>query len=104
MRWCTSALASQRVPRPSSRSFLAYGIYFGLTEPVERAWVAALAPAERSGSAFGFYHGAVGLVALPASLLFGLVYQTVGPAAAFGLGSILAVSAAVLLLRVPSEA
>ncbi len=84
--------------------FLAYGIYFGLTEPVERAWVAALAPAGRSGSAFGFYHGAIGLVALPASLLFGLVYETVGPEAAFGLGSILAVSAAVLLLGVPSEA
>ncbi len=82
--------------------FLIYGIYFGLTEPVERAWVAALAPADSRGGAFGFFHGAVGLTALPASLLFGALYTTLGPAAAFGTGAALAVTATVLLMRVPS--
>ncbi|MDH3307702.1 MAG: MFS transporter [Acidimicrobiia bacterium] len=84
--------------------FLAYGIYFGLTEPVERAWVASLAPASGRGGAFGMYHGAVGITALPASLLFGLIYATAGPAAAFGTGSALAMVAVVLLLRVPGPA
>lgn len=84
--------------------FLAYGIYFGLTEPVERAWVATLAPEESRGSAFGFYHGAIGLTALPASLLFGVIYATAGPAAAFGVGAALAVVATALLLRVPATA
>lgn len=82
--------------------FLAYGIYFGLTEPVERAWIASLAPKESRGSAFGFYHGAIGLTALPSSLIFGLIYATAGPAAAFGTGAGLALIAAALLLRVPS--
>lgn len=84
--------------------FLGYGVYFGLTEPVERAWVASLAPQESRGSAFGFYHGAIGLTALPASLMFGLIYATAGPAAAFGVGAALALVATALLLRVPKTA
>ena len=82
--------------------FLGYGVYFGLTEPVERAWVATLAPEESRGSAFGFYHGAIGLTALPASLIFGFIYATAGPAVAFGTGAGLAVVATTLLLRVPA--
>ena len=84
--------------------FLGYGVYFGLTEPVERAWVASLAPQESRGSAFGFYHGAIGLTALPASLMFGVIYATAGPAAAFGVGAALALVATALLLRVPTTA
>lgn len=84
--------------------FLTYGVYFGLTEPVERAWVAALAPVEARGGAFGFYHGSVGLAALPASLLFGAIYATAGAEAAFGTGAALAIAATVLLLRVPEVA
>ena len=82
--------------------FLGYGVYFGLTEPVERAWVATLAPEESRGSAFGFYHGAIGMTALPASLIFGFIYATAGPAVAFGTGAGLAVVATTLLLRVPA--
>lgn len=84
--------------------FMVYGIYFGLTEPVERAWVAALAPAEARGGAFGFYHGSVGLTALPASLLFGVLYSALGPGAAFGTGAALAIIATLLLLRVSPTA
>ncbi len=64
--------------------FLAYGLYFGVTEPVERAWVASLAPADLRGSAFGYYNGAVGIGALPASIVFGGIWAAFGPAAAFG--------------------
>jgi MFS family permease len=81
--------------------FLLYGLYFGLTEPVERAWVASMAPSEHRGSAFGFYHGAVGLAALPASILFGVLYERFGPAVAFGTGAGLAVVAAAVLAGVP---
>jgi len=71
---------------------------------VERAWVAALAPQEFRGSAFGFYHGAIGVTALPASIIFGIIYAAAGPAAAFGVGAGLAVIATMLLLRVtPSD-
>ncbi len=77
--------------------FAVYGVYFGLTEGVEKALVADFAPAHLRGSAFGLYHLVVGLGALPASLLFGLVWQTFGAGAAFGMGAGLAVLASVML-------
>ena len=77
--------------------FAVYGIYFGLTEGVEKALVADLAPAHLRGSAFGLYHLAVGFGALPASLLFGLVWERLGAAAAFGMGAGLALLSSVML-------
>ncbi len=76
--------------------FLAYGAYYGLTEGVEKALVADLVPPERRGAAFGLYHGLVGLAALPASLVFGVFWTAIGPAAAFRLGAAFAGAAAVL--------
>jgi MFS family permease len=81
--------------------FLAYGIYFGLVEPAERAWVASLVPAELRGTAFGWYHCAVGLGALPASVIFGLLWQRWGAAVAFSAGAAFAALSAVFLPRVP---
>jgi MFS family permease len=84
-------------------AFLVYGIHFGLTEPVEKAWVAELAPPTARGRAFGWYHGAIGFAALPASVGFGIVWQQLGPLAAFAGGAVLALVAALLLLRVPAS-
>jgi MFS family permease len=77
--------------------FAVYGIYFGLTEGVEKALVADFAPAHLRGSAFGLYHLVVGIGALPASLLFGVVWQKIGPAAAFGMGAGFAMLASLML-------
>jgi MFS family permease len=77
--------------------FMVYGIYFGLTEGVEKALVVDFAPIHLRGSAFGLYHLTVGIGALPASLLFGLVWQKIGFAAAFGMGAGLAMLASVML-------
>lgn len=81
--------------------FLAYGLYFGVTEPVERAWVASLAPSDLRGSAFGYYNGAVGIGALPASIVFGGIWAAFGSAAAFTFGAAMAAIAVVILLQVP---
>jgi MFS family permease len=78
--------------------FGVYGIYFGLTEGVEKALVADFAPAHLRGSAFGLYHLIVGVGAFPASLLFGVVWQKFGSAAAFGTGAGLALSASLMLM------
>jgi len=75
--------------------FAAYGVYFGLAEGAEKALVADLVPATRRGAAFGWYNLAVGAGALPASLLFGAVWDRFGPGAAFTLGGTLAVVAAI---------
>jgi hypothetical protein len=84
-----------------------YGVYYALTEGVGRAFVADLVPAAGRGTAYGLYHAGIGLAALPASLLAGILWQGVGswgglgPAAPFLAGSGLTLTAAVLLARLP---
>lgn len=77
--------------------FAVYGLYFGLTEGVEKALVADFAPAHLRGSSFGLYHLIVGVGAFPASLLFGMVWQKYGSAAAFGMGASFALAASFML-------
>ncbi|MDD2319989.1 MAG: MFS transporter [Geobacteraceae bacterium] len=78
--------------------FTLYGLFYGLTEGTEKALLVDIAPSEERGSAFGWYNFAIGIGALPASLLFGLIWQEVGVQAAFGFGAGLAALAAVLLM------
>ena len=81
--------------------FLAYGIYFGLVEPAERAWIAGAVPRGLRGTAFGWYHCIIGLAALPGSLLFGWLWQQWNTTVAFTTGAVFAVLGALwLLLRV----
>ncbi len=75
--------------------FAVYGIYFGLTEGVEKALVADLVTPERRGAAFGWYNLAIGVGALPASLLFGFLWDRWGSTTAFDFGALLALVAAV---------
>ncbi|MGD2070722.1 MAG: MFS transporter, partial [Gemmatimonadota bacterium] len=77
--------------------FGVYGLYFGLTESPEKALVAAYAPADGKARAFGVFHAAVGFAALPASLLFGWVWETWGAREAFFVGAGLALAAALVL-------
>ncbi len=81
--------------------FLAYGMYFGMTEGAERALIADLSPAGLRGTAFGLYNAALGIGALFASILFGLVWTRVSPDAAFIMGGALAISAAAMLALLP---
>ena len=74
--------------------FAVYGVFFGLTEGVEKALVADLVPAERRGAAFGFYNLTIGVAALPASLLFGALWDRRGAPTAFAFGAALALVAA----------
>jgi MFS family permease len=81
--------------------FLFYGIFYGLTEGVEKAFVADMAPSGQSGTAFGWYNLAIGVGALPASLIFGAIWTWATPAAAFTFGAGLAAVAAALLNLLP---
>ena len=78
--------------------FLLYGFYFGLSEPSERVWVAQMAPARLRGSYMGLYHGAVGLAALPASILFGVLWKVAGVSTAFLTGAGFALAASVVIV------
>jgi len=70
--------------------FAGYGIYYGIVEGVARAFVADLVTEEKRGTAYGLYHGVVGVTLLPASLLAGWLWQAVSPAAPFYFGAGLA--------------
>ncbi len=83
--------------------FVAYGIYYGIVEGAARAFVADLVPAERRGTAYGLYHGVVGLSLLPASLVAGWLWDTVSPAAPFYLGASLAFAAMLALATLIKE-
>ena len=67
--------------------FAVYGIYYGIVEGATKAFVADLVPAERRGTAYGYYNGLVGLMLLPASVLAGWLWETVNPATPFYLGA-----------------
>lgn len=87
-----------------------YGVYYAATEGVAKAYVADLVPAELRGTAFGVFNAAVGLMAFPASVLAGVLWQGAfgwagfGPGAPFYFGAALAGTAAVLLARMPRAA
>jgi len=57
-----------------------------------------LVPEDKRGTAYGLYHGVVGLTLLPASLIAGWLWDTISPAAPFYLGAGLALVAMLGLL------
>jgi MFS family permease len=83
--------------------FAAYGVYYGMVEGVARAFVADLVPVEKRGTAYGLYHGVVGLTLLPASLIAGWLWEAVNPAAPFLFGAALAFLGMVGIMGVVRE-
>ncbi len=75
--------------------FAAYGVYYGIVEGAARAFVADLVPEEKRGTAYGLYHGVVGLTLLPASLIAGWLWQAYSPTAPFFFGAGLAGAAVI---------
>lgn len=82
--------------------FMIYGAYFGMTEGVEKAFVADMVPESRRGTAYGLYNLAFGITVFPASLLFGLAWTQLGPATAFLASAAVSILAILLLLTVRS--
>ncbi|HSJ58946.1 MAG TPA: MFS transporter, partial [Anaerolineae bacterium] len=54
-----------------------YGVYYGLAYGTARAMVADLVPAELRGTAYGTYNAVLALLDLPASILAGILWETV---------------------------
>ena len=74
-----------------------YGLFLAATEGVEKALVADLAPHELRGTAFGWFNLTAGVLLLPASVVFGWLYQGLSPQVAFGFSSACAAVAAALM-------
>lgn len=77
--------------------WLFYGIYYAMTEGVEKAFVSELSPAESKATALGFYHTITGLLLLPASIIAGLLYS-LAPSFPFIFGGVISVIASGFLV------
>ena len=77
--------------------FVVYGLHRALVAGAQKALVADLVPPASRARGYGIYYTCVGLTLLPASAVFGLLYQKAGPEVAFGLGATLALIAVTLL-------
>jgi len=78
--------------------FALYGLHLGMSKGLLLALVANSIPTNLRGTAFGFLNLAVGLALLPASLLAGGLWQTLGAEATFIAGSFFAIAAVLLLV------
>jgi MFS family permease len=80
-----------------------YGLYYGLAYGTAKAMVADLVPAELRGTAYGTYNATIGILAFPASIIAGLLWQGagswqgLGPSAPFLFGAAMALVAAILM-------
>ena len=78
--------------------FILYGVFYGLTEPVEKALLKDLVRPEQRGRAYGAYNFVAGITALPAGLMTGLLWHAWGPARALEVAAALAGAAGVAIL------
>lgn len=88
---------------PADSSFLwlfwvMYGIYYALTEGIEKALVSDLAPADRKATVMGLFSTIVGIGLLPASLIAGALYSFAGTSSPFLFGGIMAGSSFLVIL------
>lgn len=78
--------------------FAFYGLYYAATEGVAKALVADLVPDTQRGTAYGLFNAAIGITALPASLMAGLLWQGAGAWVGFGASAPFLFGAAMALL------
>ena len=84
-----------------------WGLHMGMTQGLLAAMVADTAPAHLRGTAFGFFSLASGVAMLIASILAGLLWDTLGSAVTFYAGAVFSMTALIMLVlgsRRPSAA
>ncbi len=78
-----------------------YGVYYAFSEGAQKAFVSDLVPDKSSlGTAYGIYSFGVGIMALPASIIAGMLYQYVAPSSPFYFGGAVALCSALLIMFV----
>lgn len=75
-----------------------YGLFMGLTEGIQKAFLATIIPQDFKATAFGVYNTVVGLAMFPASLIGGWLWDHVSPSATFYFGAITASLSAILFI------
>ncbi len=90
--------------------FAIYALFYAFSEGAEKAFIADIVKDEQRGTAFGLFNFAIGIGALPASVIFGFLYSYFdklfpgfGGTVAFGFGGLIALISMVLLAVVVKE-
>jgi MFS family permease len=78
--------------------FMLYGVFMGLTDGVQKAFLASIIPADFKATAFGVYATCTGVAVFPASLIGGWLWDRVSPAATFYFGASAAAVSVLLFL------
>lgn len=76
--------------------FALYGVSYAVIDGNQRALVSELSPKELKATGLGVFHATIGLIALPASLIAGFLWELFFPAATFVYGSVMGFAAAAL--------
>lgn len=78
--------------------FALYGVFYAASEGVGRALIADVVGQEARGRAYGVYNMVIGLAALPAGLIAGLLWDKISPSAPFYFSAVLSFFAVALML------
>ena len=84
--------------------FALYGVTYALIDATQRAFASDLISENIRGTGLGTFHTVIGLVALPASLIAGGLWQYVGSFATFVYGAVMGLLATVLFIRYATNA
>ena len=79
--------------------FAFYGIYLGITDGIEKALMADIAPSDQRATIYGLQAAVVGMALLPASILAGVLWDVFGVAAPFLFGGVTGLFASLVLWR-----
>ena len=63
-------------------SFIMFGVYLGIVDPTSRAMVSDLSKTKK-GKSYGLYYLLVGLLSIPETVIFGLIWEFYGATPAF---------------------
>ncbi|EKQ54349.1 MULTISPECIES: MFS transporter [unclassified Clostridium] len=78
--------------------YIIYGVYYSTTEGIAKSLIVHLVDEKMRGTAFGLYNASVGLLAIPASAIAGLLWDKVSPSAPFYFGAICSIMAIILTM------
>ncbi|MEO5860950.1 MAG: MFS transporter [Burkholderiales bacterium] len=102
MSWCAYAVTFVALSLSSTPTMLwivtlVYGLFAGLGEGIERAVIGDFASPSERGAAFGWYNMMIGVAAIPAGLVFGIIWQFAGAPQAFLFAGLVAGTSALTL-------
>lgn len=83
--------------------FVAYGMFHGTLNAVQRAIIPDVVAPELRGTAFGILHATTAIIALPSSFVAGVLWQYHGASASFIMSGTLSLLAAVLFATLVSK-